>query len=58
MFVKDGAMINQKHEKETLDGKKWGKEREVKGCIQIGKSGNSACMLREAKKTREEIWKR
>lgn len=35
MFVKDGAMINQKHEKETLDGKSGGKEREVKGCIQI-----------------------
>lgn len=27
MFVKDGAMINQKHEKETLDGKS-GEKRE------------------------------
>lgn len=52
MFVKDGAVINQKHEKEPLDGTKWGKKIEVKT---VSISGDSVCLLREAKETQEEI---
>lgn len=57
MFVKDGAMINQKHEKENVGWKKVGKRERGKR-LYPNRSGNSACMLREEKKTREEIWKR
>lgn len=50
MFVKDGAIIHQKHEKEPLDFVKVRERERGKACIQIW---YCVCMLVEVKKRKK-----